>query len=610
MTQISNPSDELVATLQKASQHAEAGEWPICLDLCRTVLEKHADILFANYLAGIANIQLGAHDDAIVFLRASVEQDETDQNKLSMLSDLLLQSGQAEGALPYLERWAAIAPGPDVFNRLGAIHADAGRIGEAIRHFRRSLELQPNENAASAGLYPLLRITCDWGSELDALSNDIDRLNQGALERGDATPEPPFDNVHRIDDPKTNFLVARSWSARLITTVGDRQSRYDHIRDPGGPRKLRIGYLSGDLHDHAISHLMRGVFRMHDRGAFEIRTYSHGPNGPSPYREDIQHASDAFLDIRDISDTAAAELIHADKVDILVDLMGFTRNNRLGICARRPAPIQVTYLGFPGTSGADFFDYNIVDPIVAPPESHQYFSENLVFLQNAYQANDNTQKIPKKFKEIQNNNLDNFDFLFCSFNNPIKIDQLFFNIWMNLLKSVPNSGLWILQNNKRAVDNLTRFAVDAGVAPERLVFAEMLPRTEHLARITRADLGLDTQIYNGHTTTSDALWAGLPVIAMKGRHFASRVSASLLSAAGLPELVTESAEQYAKRALYLATHPEELAEIRRRIITNRSSCNLFNTPNITKNLEQAYQEMWRRYLNGEPATAIEVASLT
>ena len=205
--------------------------------------------------------------------------------------------------------------------------------------------------------------------------------------------------------------------------------------------------------------------------------------------------------------------------------------------------------------------------------------------------------------------LNNFEFIFCSFNNPIKIDQKFFEIWMKLLKSVPNSCLWVLQNNPRAVDNLTQFAAQSGVAAERLVFAEMLPRAEHLARMAFADLGLDTHFYNGHTTTSDALWAGLPVVAVQGRHFASRVSASLLTAAGVPELITQSPDQCAKLALHLATHPDELREIRSKIERNRSNCALFDTVSITRDLETAYTEMWRRFSRGEAASTIKVAAL-
>ena len=609
MTKESADDEALIATLQEASHHAKTGDWQSCLALCRDILDQVPEIISANYLAGIASIRLGKQDDAIAFLRASIEQYESDDNKLSMLCDLLVGSDRADEALPYLERLLALAPGPDVLNRLGAIHADAGRIGEAIIRFRQSLEAQPEDNIASAGLYPLLRVTCEWSDELDQLSQNIDQLNEAALQRSDTAPEPPFDNVHRVDVPQVNYRVARSWSTQLQESVAGALATKDVHSAVTAHRKIRIGYLSGDLHDHAIGHLMRGVFRTHDRETFEIRAYSHAPDRPSSYRDDIRRACDAFIDIREISNTAAANLIQADEIDILVDLMGYTRNNRLGICAMRPAPVQVTYLGFPGTTGSDFFDYTIVDELVAPPETSKYFGETLVYLPHAYQSNDNTQENPQNHKNLYIDILNNFEFIFCSFNNPIKIDQRFFEIWLKLLKSVPNSCLWLLQNNPRAVENLTRFAAQSGVSPKRLVFAEMLPRAEHLARMACADLGLDTHFYNGHTTTSDALWAGLPVVAMQGRHFASRVSASLLTAAGVPELVTQSPDQYAELALHLATHPDELSGIRSKIKRNRGNCALFDTVSITRDLESAYAEMWLRLSRGEAASTIKVASL-
>ena len=598
---------DLIDALQNASHYAERGEWAFCLRLCRQLLEQDKNNSFANYLAGISSIQLDAQDDAISYLRSSIKIDETDTNKLSMLCDLLLQAGKNDEALPYLKLWANVKPTPDVLNRLGAIHAEAGRTGEAISFFRQSLDLQPKCNVASAGLYPLLRVTCEWGKELTKLSQDIDQLNEAAFAQDQAAPEPPFDNVHRVDNPKMNFLVARSWSSRLERGVDLSRHPRTGKYSTNMKHKIRIGYLSGDLHNHAMSHLMRGVFRTHERETFEICAYSHGPDKPSAYREDIRSNCHAFVDIRDKNDAEAAEIISNDNINILVDLMGYTRNNRLGIFAKRPAPIQITYLGFPGTTGADFFDYIVADPIVAPPDTARYFSESLVYLPGTYQANDNTQE--KLFKKEHDSLKEKINFLFCSFNNPIKLDEKIFYIWIDLLKSIPDSGLWILQNNQKAVENLSRIAVNAGIERDRLIFAEMLPRPQHLQRMTVADLALDTHFYNGHTTTSDALWAGLPVVTIKGNHFASRVSASLLTAAGLSELVTESVDQYGALAYRLATNADELAAIRRKIIKNRTTCALFDTKLTTRSLEKAYREMWRRFVQNDPAVEIDVTNL-
>ncbi|MBT5495447.1 MAG: UDP-N-acetylglucosamine-peptide N-acetylglucosaminyltransferase [Alphaproteobacteria bacterium] len=601
-------TEEVLVMLESASRHADLCEWQDTLELCRQVLTRDKENVFALYLAGIASVQVKDSESAIEYLSASVCDSEADTSKLSILASLLLEAGRTDAAIPYLERWVLLSPMPESLNRLAAVYADHNRIGEAIVQFRRSLALQSDNNIASAGLYPLLRVTCEWGEELEILSEQIDRLNCAALKEGRPTPEPPFDNIHRVDERVQNLDVARSWSRQLSEAANDGEEfQYRPSRNPNA--KIRVGYLSADFHDHATAHLMRGVFQAHDRESFSIHAYSHGPNDDSDYRDSIRASCDQFVDISAFNDEEAANLIHRDSIDILVDLKGHTRHNRLGICARRPASIQATYLGFPGTSGAEFFDYILTDKIVTPPETLECLGEKAVFLPNTYQCNDNTQE---KLTDINNNYLyirNKHSFIFCSFNNPIKIDFGFFQIWMSLLKSVPNSALWILQNNLRAKENLSHAATRAGVAPDRIVFAEMLPRARHLERMSCADLALDTQFYNGHTTTSDALWAGLPVLTMQGRHFASRVSSSLLLAMNLPELITVSPDEYAARAQHLATHAGELTRIRHKIAESRMSAALFDTIQFTSDLERGYREMWRRFVASQSPEVICVADL-
>jgi predicted O-linked N-acetylglucosamine transferase (SPINDLY family) len=601
--------DALLAMLESASQHAKLGKWQDTLGLCRQVLAKDKDNVFALYLAGIASFQTEAAEMAIQYLSASIQETESDTSKLSILASLLLEAGRTDTAMPYLERWVVVSPTSESINQLAVAYARLNRIGDAIIQFRRSLALQPDNNIASAGLYPLLRVTCEWGEELNFLSEQIDLLNETALKDGRPTPEPPFDNIHRVDDREQNLRVARSWGRQLSKAAEGRDIfRIRPSRDAYA--KIRIGYLSGDFHDHATVHLMRGVFQAHDQECFSVHAYSYGPDDGSAYRKAVRASCDQFVDISLLNNKEAANLIHRDGIDILVDLKGHTRQNRLGICAQRPAPIQASYLGFPGTSGAEFFDYIVTDKIVTPPEMQACLSENVVYLPHTYQCNDNTQKQVDKNAKNHSELMNKFSFLFCSFNNPIKIDEYFFEIWMNLLKSIPNSGLWILQNNLRAKENLSCAAGKAGVEPERIVFAEMLPRARHLERMSCADLALDTQFYNGHTTTSDALWAGLPVLTMQGRHFASRVSSSLLLAMNLPELITQSPTEYLARAQHLATHAGKLTAIRNKISESRMASALFDTKQFTSDLERGYREMWRRHVMGLRPGAITIANLS
>ena len=599
-----SPQSDPFGLLQTAAKLAKSERWEEVFFLCERVFETDPRIEYAAYLAGIACAKLQRPNDAVRYLKTAVSIDEHDTSKLSLLINLLHDVGKSDEAIPYLKRHVELSPDVDNLNRLASIYAYNGRLGEAIETFQKSLRLSPENNVASAGLYPLLRITCDWGDTLDALSNQIDTLNTNAISRGEIAPEPPFDNVHRCDDEEMNLAIANSWSQSLINSVVDVPT---FTRTPIKKKTafINIGYLSADFHEHATTHLMRGVFQEHDKGKFRVFAYSYGPDDRSEYRSDIRAACSAFVDISKLSDKDAAAKIFSDKIDILVDLKGHTRHNRLAICAMRPAPIQVTYLGYPGTSGAPFFDYAVSDITVTPSHSHKYYEENLVILRNSYQCNDNKQGLPENYF---NENLNKYNIIFCSFNNPMKIEKTFFEIWMEIISSIPHSCLWILKNNDAAEFNLRKFADDFGME-ERLVFAEMLPRREHLGRMAFADLALDTRYYNGHTTTSDALWAGVPVVTLEGKHFASRVSASLLRAMDLPELITSTTSEYKSRIIELATNNNRRAMIRKKITSNRLNTPLFDTVTFTRDLEATYTEMHRRFCANEPPRLLDLSKL-
>jgi protein O-GlcNAc transferase len=286
--------------------------------------------------------------------------------------------------------------------------------------------------------------------------------------------------------------------------------------------------------------------------------------------------------------------------------MGHTRGNRLEICALRPAPIQVSYLGFLGTTGSDFIDYIITDKIVTPKEHAPFYSEKFAYLPHCYQVNDNSQRISKRTFRRKDCGLSNEDFVFCCFNQPYKIDSVIFETWMNILREVPKSALWLLRQNRAAQRNLVQAAATKGIAPDRLVFANALPLEEHLTRLKLADLALDTRIYNGGATTSNALWSGVPVITLQGNHFVSRITSSSLSAFGLHELVTQCTEQYESIAVRLGKHPEELEAVKKKLAKNRLVEPLFDSSRFARNIERAYKEMWRIFIAGESPRQIEV----
>ncbi len=540
--------------------------------------------------------------------RRALDRQPDDPGILEKLGIALHCTERWQEAIAPLARAAALAPTASAFRSLGAALADCGRLGEAIAAFDSSLRLEPDSNEACVGLYGLLQTACDWSRMAD-LEHRIDAMNAEHLARNAPAPEPPLSNVGRCDDPAKNLAVARSWSKRIAEETARSGPPLAPLpRRDVRPERLTLGYLSADFHDHATAHLIAGLFPCHDRDRFAVIAYSYGPDDASTYRRAIERGVDRFVDLRETDDRAAACRIRDDGVHILIDLKGHTRRNRLGICAMRPAPIQVAYLGFPGTTGADFIDYLIADRTVIPKGQEKFYTEKIVVLPHSYQVNDRTQKISADPVSRQEMNLPEDAFVFCSFNNPAKIDPVMFAVWMELLHAVPRSVLWLFRNNPLAERNLRVAAEARGISGERLIFAEMVAKDRHLARLRLADLALDTRIYNGHTTTSDALWAGLPVVALEGRHFASRVSASLLRAMGVGNLVVDSLDAYRDLALRLARDRDTLEAFRRRLAETRLSAPLFDTSRFARALERAFEQMWRIHSAGEAPRAITVDS--
>jgi protein O-GlcNAc transferase len=361
--------------------------------------------------------------------------------------------------------------------------------------------------------------------------------------------------------------------------------RYQH-------KKIRIAYLSADFHDHATAHLMAGLFDAHDRKLFEITAFSFGPDKKDKMRERLMAAFDDFIDIRSIDDNHVARMIREREIDIAIDLKGFTKDARVDIFAMRPAPIQVNFIGYPGTMGADFIDYIISDRVIIPPEMEQLYSEKVVCLPDTYQPNDDKREISQKPLLKAELGLPEKAFVFCCFNNNYKITPDIFNIWMKLLLHVEGSVLWLLDGGATVASNLRAEAKKRGVSADRIIFAPKMKLEDHLVRHQCADLFLDTMPYNAHTTASDALWAGLPILTCLGQTFASRVAGSLLTAAGMPELITHSLDEYEKMALRLAREPQTLAAIKAKLSKNRDTCALFDTKRYTRNLEAAYIKMW------------------
>ena len=406
------------------------------------------------------------------------------------------------------------------------------------------------------------QIICDW----DGLDADAARLVSAVRSGRPATD--PFYLLATPSSPADQLQCAALY-------VGNRPSFpplwrgevYSHDR-------IRIAYLSADFHEHATAYLMAGLFEHHDRSQFEITAVSFGPDDNSQVRRRISQACDHFLDVRNSGDAEIAELIRRREIDIAVDLKGFTANSRPDILSRRPAPIQANYLGYPGTMGAPYIDYILADATIIPEDQFVFYSEKVIWLPDSYQVNDDKRLISEHTPGRLACGLPEQAFVYCCFNNPFKLNPGMFDIWMRLLKAAEGSVLWLFEGSSSSSadicrENLCREAATRGVARDRLVFAAKTNLPDHLARHRLADLFLDTLPYNAHTTASDALWAGLPVVTCLGSTFAGRVSASLLNAAGLPELVAHSLEDYEALARDLARDPAWLAAMRAKLARNR-----------------------------------------
>jgi protein O-GlcNAc transferase len=429
---------------------------------------------------------------------------------------------------------------------------------------------------------------CKWSADT-ARADLIDRCKVPAF---DGTP---FAFLAMSDDPQLHHDLAKAYVRNRAPLPGS-----PLWRQRGAREKIRIGYLSADFQEHPVSFLIAEMIALHDRSRFEIFGISAGANDGGEQRRLLEATFDTFVDVSAITDTALAQRIAEAEIDILVDLGGHTKDGRILALAHRPAPVQVTYLGYPGPTGAPFIDYAIVDANVVPASDAHAYSEKLVYLPECFLCNDRRRKLADRTPSRAECGLPTDGFVFCCFNNSYKINAPVFDIWMRLLTAVPGSVLWLRADNNSARANLQREATARGVAPQRLVFAERVDsNSDHLARHRVADLFIDTLPYNAHITASNALWVGLPVLTCTGRSFAARVAGSLLHAIGLPELVTGSLPEYEALALRLATCPAELRALRDRLAYNRSTHPLFDTPRWTRHLEAAFQEMWSLHCDGE-----------
>lgn len=500
--------------------------------------------------------------------------------------NVLLDLDRTEEAIAsYREAIRQQPDSSDAYVNLGNALSERRQLDQAIESYEAALRINRNHDSALGHLLHRKAQICDW-SKLD-LPVDMDRI--GTWGRGIS----PFSMLGIDDSLQRHLKRSQVWVAGQLPAA-----RPLLARSSSRSEKLRIGYFSADYHNHAMMYLAVRLFELHDQDRFETHAFSFGPASQDLMRQRAIAAFDEFHDVRSLSDAAIAELARDKGIDIAIDLSGYTRGNRAGIFAYRAAPIQINYMGFPGTMGADFIDYIIADQTIIPASSISSYSEKIIFLPDTYQVNDDRRAISDRQFTRHELQLPDNGFVFCCFNNTYKITPDAFDVWMRLLMEKPGSVLWLMESNSWVKTNLRKEASARNIDPDRIVFASPMPLPEHLARHRHADLFLDTFIYNAHTTGSDALWAGLPIVTKTGESFASRVCASLLNAVGLPELVACSVEDYERLALELASDIDRLSAIRTKLSADLNETALFDSQRFTRAIEKAYQLAYDRHLNG------------
>lgn len=529
---------------------------------------------------GFALQSQGRVGEAIPCLEESLKLDPENPINYCNLGVALMALWRLDAAVRLFEQALERSPHHiEILSNLGQALLRLRKLDRAVATYQRILDLEPDRKFVLGNLLSIRMSMCGWNEFETNLSQVKNQVHAGM------PAIYPFPLLALTDNPELHhkcsltYAATSAYRAGNITDLPVMEEKKD---------KIRIGYFSADFHNHATAYLIAELIELHDREQFEIYGFSYGPQKNDEMRARLYEGFDEFIDVSQFGDRQIASLSRVLNIDIAVDLKGYTEGSKMGIFIERCAPIQVSYLGFPGTTALPEMDYIIGDNLVTPEGCDADYSEKIIRLPNSYQINDSKRKIADTQFSKKELNLPKDGIVFCCFNNNYKILPETFDSWMRILESVPNSVLWLLSDNIWAEENLQKEAVARGIDASRLIFAKRMPLAEHLARFRHADIFLDTFPYNAHTTASDALWAGVPVLTRSGKSFASRVAASLLTTIGLPDLICQSIEDYEATAINIALNPEHLTEIKNRLQKNRSSSPLFDAARFARNIENSF----------------------
>ena len=591
-----HPGDPLYL-LNLARSQMKNGDIDKALRNAMVALALDPDNLTAREIAAVClNLQLRHEECAALWKQVPAHVPLTARYHQN-LGDALAGAGQHQEAIGALFNALGLAGTIDhalMHYRLAVSFYALGLRSEATECFRTALTLGLGERdlAAQGQLTFIEREMCRWqraGEDLAALRRMAAQLPADSI-----VSATVFAHVTLTDDPEEHLRIARSCAAYSSLRIEPFKPVPPHPLNS----RLRVGFVSADFHQHATAHLLAEVFEQLGSGCFEVTLYSHGPEDGSPMRARLKRSCAHFVDVAKVNDLKVAQRIRDDGIEVLIDLKGYTLGSRVGIFAHRPAPVQAAFLGFPGTTGADYMDYFIGDAIVSPLDQSGHYSEKLALMPRCYQPNDRQRPLPLPCTREQVG-LPGDSLVLCGFNQPFKLSPEVFDVWCRMLRQLPGSVLWLLQWNEHAPVQLRAQAEERGIDPTRLVFAPMAVTQQHMSRLALADLFIDTWPCNAHTTASDALWAGVPVVTYRGPSFASRVAASLLEAVGLPDLVTTTVDTYEAKVMELAQDAGLRQRLREHLIQARDNAPLFDSRGYTRDFGRLLFAMAERWSRGQ-----------
>lgn len=589
--------DHADAYINLGTVRTEQGRYSEALDLFERALRLNPQNVEAHYNIGSLLKLQGRAADSIAHYRRALDLGGVSRATVhNALGSAYRQTGDLRSAVACYRKAIEVDPSSaTAYFYLGETLKLQGSLKESIELYKKSLERKPDDPQALNGLVHTTQHACNW----ECLPERWEQL-RGAIANAADGQVSPFSIMSLSTSPAEQLACAVGWARKHVEpfTAARSELGFDFLTRKRG-KKLRIGYLSWGFHRHATSYWIAELLELHDRNNHEVFAYDYGPDDQSEIRARIRSACDRFVDISSDFHTAAARRIYQDQIDILVDLTGYTLGARPQIIGLRPAPVQVNWF-YPGTMGTESMDYFIADAFVVPAGWERFYVEEIVRLPGCYMMTDRKREVASAVPTREEHGLPESGIVFCCFNQPYKILPDMFDVWMRILRALPGSVLWLAKGSQWQTENLCREAAARGVTAERLIFAARRPLGEYMTQYRLADLALDTFPYTSHTTASDALWMGCPLVTCAGETFASRVAGSVLTSAGLGDLVTTSFEQYERLVLDLATSADKLAEVRRRLQEGRDTCPLFETSRFARNLENAYAEMFDAFLRRQP----------